>query len=92
MKKVKGFSYDTEKDKDIIDHIDDQPNGSKYIWNLVRKDIDNNQYKIKEIIKEEITKQLNNYNLESNRNRKKETIEKEKNTIDTQAITDILNM
>lgn len=25
MKKVKGFSYDTEKDKDVIEHIEKQP-------------------------------------------------------------------
>lgn len=39
MKKVKGFSYDTIKDKDVIDHIDKQGNGSQFIWDLVKKDM-----------------------------------------------------
>lgn len=39
MKKVKGFSYDTVKDKDVIHHINNQGNGSQYIWSLVREDM-----------------------------------------------------
>lgn len=58
MKKVKGFTYDTEKDKDVIEYIEKQPNQSRYIWNLVRQDMNKNslenlvrQY-VEEILKE----------------------------------------
>lgn len=40
MRKIKGFSYDEERDKEVIEHINRQQNGSKYIWDLVRKDME----------------------------------------------------
>lgn len=58
MKKVKGFTYDTEKDKDVIEYIEKQPNQSRYIWNLVRQDMNKNSLKnlvrqyVEEILKE----------------------------------------
>lgn len=62
MKKVKGFSYDTEKDKQIIDHIEKQPNGSHYIWELVRKDMQGSS--IEEIVRREIQKYAKDINFE----------------------------
>lgn len=58
MKKVKGFTYDAEKDKDVIEYIEKQPNQSRYIWNLVRQDMNKNSLKnlvrqyVEEILKE----------------------------------------
>lgn len=61
MKKVKGFSYDTEKDKDIIEHLQKQPNQSQYIWSLVRQDMgkDNDIEKLVKMYVEEILKSKN---------------------------------
>lgn len=56
MRRTKGFSYDPKNDNDVIEHIKKQPNGSRYIWDLVRKDIKNNN--IESIIKRHIEKYL----------------------------------
>jgi len=61
MRKTKGFSYDPEKDRDIINHINKQPNGSQYIWELVRKDMNSNS--IEEIVKQQIEKYLHGINI-----------------------------
>jgi len=61
MRKTKGFSYDPKKDWDVINHINKQPNGSQYVWNLVRKDMQEND--IEEIIKKQIEKYLQEINL-----------------------------
>lgn len=31
MRKIKGFSYDSKKDRDLIRHVNKQPNKSRYI-------------------------------------------------------------
>lgn len=61
MRKTKGFSYDPKKDKDVIDHIGNQPNGSQYVWELVRKDMKENN--IETIIKNQIEKYLKDMKL-----------------------------
>lgn len=61
MRKTKGFSYNPEKDNDVINHIDIQQNGSQYIWNLVRKDMEQNDIEI--IIKKQIEKYLQGLDL-----------------------------
>jgi len=81
MRKTKGFSYDPIKDKDVINHIDKQPNGSQYIWGLVRKDMRKNDFE--EIIKRQIEKYLQERNLIAGINK----IEINKNDIE-----DILNL
>lgn len=58
MRETKGFSYDPEKDKDVIRHIDSQPNRSQYIWALVRKDMKGSD--IVEVINRQIEKYLGN--------------------------------
>lgn len=58
MKKVKGFSYDTEKDKDVIEYIEKQPHQANYIWNLVRKDMCKTESEIEELVKKYIEKYL----------------------------------
>lgn len=52
MYKTKGFGYDTVKDKDVMDHIAKQGNGSLYIWTLVRKDMKDGD--IQDLIKKEV--------------------------------------
>lgn len=58
MRKTKGFAYDPENDKDIIDHIDNQPNRSQYIRELIRKDMKDNS--IESIIQKCIERYLQN--------------------------------
>lgn len=65
MRSTKGFSYDPEKDKDVIQHIDRQPNGSHYIWELVRKDMHNGS--IEEIVNRLIEKYLQRCELPTGR-------------------------
>lgn len=58
MKKVKGFSYDTEKDKDVIEYIEKQPHQANYIWNLVRKDMCKTESEVEELVRKYIEKYL----------------------------------
>lgn len=81
MKKVKGFSYDTEKDKDLIEHIGKQPNYSQYIWSLVRKDM--NKESIESLIQKEIQKYLDKFEINSQENEAE---------IDSNEVINILNM
>jgi hypothetical protein len=83
VRKTKGFSYDPDKDKDIIDHIDSQQNGSQYIWNLVKADMSEND--IESIVKRHIEKYLQGYELQ---------VGKENRTIDVDIneISNILNL
>lgn len=61
MRKIKGFSYDPEKDKDIIEHLDRQQNMSVYIKELVRKDMKNGS--IEEIVRNQIEKYLQEHEI-----------------------------
>lgn len=63
MRRVKGFSYDTERDKDVIEHIGKQPNQCQYVWGLVRKDMGKKD-NIKEIVKKYVEEILKNKNVE----------------------------
>lgn len=56
MRKVKGISYNPIKDKEVMDHIDKQQNGSRYILNLVKKDMEVSN--IDDYIKEQVDKHL----------------------------------
>jgi hypothetical protein len=56
VRKTKGFSYDPEKDQDVMQRIADQQNGSQYIWELVRKDMKVNS--IEDMIQRQIEKYL----------------------------------
>lgn len=56
MKKVKGFSYDPVKDKDVINHLNTLPNFSYYILDLIRKDM--RKESIDAIIEKKIQKYL----------------------------------
>lgn len=80
MRRVKGFNYDTEKHKEIIAHIDSQPNGSQYIWSLVEKDMNSNS--IEEIVKQQIEKYLEGVEI------RKEKSE----SIDTDEVLNILQL
>ena len=81
MNKVKGFNYDDVEHKDIIEHLNKQENTSKYIRELVKKDMskeDNEEKKIEEIIK----RLLANKNI----------IVEEKFDVNVDSINDILNL
>lgn len=81
MKKVKGFSFDTEKDKEIIEHLEKQPNMSSYIKELVRKDM--NKESIEEIVRKQIEKYLQGFEIKRKDN---------DTNINTASIMDILRM
>jgi hypothetical protein len=81
--KTKGFCYDPVKDKAVIDHIDSQQNGSQYIWELVRKDMTENN--IEEVVRKQIEKYLQGLELSTGNNKK--TID-----INENDIKDILGM
>lgn len=81
MRKIKGFSYDPEKDKEVIEHINRQQNSSKYILNLVRKDMNKQEDMIEELVKKYIKKHLG----------KIETLQND-NEVDIEGIMNILEM
>lgn len=56
MNKTKGFNFDTEKDKDVLDHIEKQGNQSEYIKRLVRDDMKRNS--LESIIRREVDRHL----------------------------------
>lgn len=56
MKRVKGFLFDIQKDKDIIEHIEKQGNQSKYIKDLVKKDMESKDLSL--LIRKEVDKHL----------------------------------
>lgn len=64
MKKTKGFSYDSEVDKDVIEHIEKQPVQNKYIWGLVRADMNKSDNDIEKLVKKYVEKILKDKNLE----------------------------
>jgi len=65
MRKVKGFGYDPERDKDVIEHIDKQPNKSQYILNLVRKDMEKNDNDLENLVRKYVEKVLKEKNIET---------------------------
>lgn len=81
MNKVKGFNYNTEKHKHIIEHIEKQLNQSQYIWSLVEKDM--NSENIEDKIERIVRRLLKDMDVH--------ITEKEK-TIDISSIKDILGM
>lgn len=56
MNKTKGFSYDTEKHMDIINHIEKQPHQANYIIELVRADMYKSGNDIEELVKKYVKK------------------------------------
>ncbi|MEY8416348.1 hypothetical protein AAK964_08600 [Tissierella praeacuta] len=58
MKRVKGFNFDTEADKEIIEHIERQGNQSDYIKKLVKNDMESTD--LEEFIKKQVDKHLEN--------------------------------
>lgn len=83
MRKTKGFSYDPETDKDVMEHIDKQQNGSQYVWDLVRRDIKEND--IEEVIRRQIEKYLQG--LELTAGYKKDSVD-----IDESELKNIMNL
>lgn len=58
MRLVKPFSFDPERDKDIIKHLEKQPNASAYVRELIRADIESGG---KQLTLNKISKLLENY-------------------------------
>lgn len=56
MKKVKGFLFDTEEDKELLDHIESKGNQSNYIKILVKEDMKSES--IQELVRLEVIKYL----------------------------------
>lgn len=56
MNKVKGFNFDTIKDKIVLQHIEAQGNQSQYIKELVKKDLENEN--MEELVKIHVEKVL----------------------------------
>ncbi len=94
MKKVKGFSYDIEKDKEIIEHLDNQPiNNSRYILGLIKKDMEKET--VKDIIKAEVEEYFSQLNLNGASSKSCTPIDQnidQEADIDIDAINDIINM
>ena len=64
MKKTKGFSYNTETDMDVINHIRKQPHQANYILELIRADMfESKNTNIEEIVKRYVEIYYNNINL-----------------------------
>lgn len=84
MKKIKGFSYDTEKDKDVIQYIEKQPHQANYIIELIRKDMSNKNDKIEELVKKYVKEILKDKNIETKSNEKENNISKNE-------VVDLLN-
>jgi len=81
MRKIKGFSYDPEKEKDIVEYINSKANGSQYIWSLVRKDMSNQEDHIENLVKRYIDKHLKGVDRTE-----------DKNVIDVKDVNDILSI
>lgn len=61
MKKTKGFSYDTEKDMDVINHIEKQPHQANYILSVIRCDMSKpKEESLEAIIEKYVEKLLKN--------------------------------
>lgn len=58
MRLVKPFSFDPDRDKDIIDHLEKQPNASAYVRDLIRADIESEG---KQLTLNKISKLLEDY-------------------------------
>ncbi len=83
MKKIKGFSYDTEKDKDVIEYIKRQPHQANYILNLVREDMNKQNNEIEILVKRYVSEILKEKNIEVE--------DKKDNTITKENVMDLLN-
>ena len=82
MQRTKGVAYDTETDKDVIEHIEKQPIQNKYIWDLVRSDMNKSDDNIEELVKKYVEKILKDKNLEVN----------SKSKIELDNVMDLLNI
>lgn len=84
MRKIKGISYDTNKDSYLINHIEKQQNQSKYILELVRKDMESKNIEI--LIEKKIKEIIGNIDLTVDK------VESKLDKFDTSGIGDILNI
>ena len=58
MNKTKGFSYDPEKDMDVINHIEKQPHQANYILSVIRSDMSKQKEESLEAIIERCVEKL----------------------------------
>lgn len=59
MKKTKGFSYDTNKDMDVINHIEKQPHQANYILSVIRSDMSKPKDEIQILVKKYVEELFN---------------------------------
>ena len=78
MKKIKGISYDTVEDRDVVDHIAKQPLQNKYVWDLVRADMNKTDKDIEEIVKKYVEEILKDGNIKM---KDKESVNISKNDV-----------
>ena len=83
---AKSVSINTETDKDILDKIENVPNFSDYVKELIREDIKDNSTsftkKQKEDIKKLIMKVLNDENFVANKSKNKKVDKDQLEAID----------
>ncbi len=84
MKRVKGFSYDTEKDKDVIDYIEKQPHQANYILNLIRNDMCKKDNDIEILVRKYVEDILKDKSIK--------TTDNKNNKISKENVMDLLKM
>lgn len=84
MKKTKGFAYDTEKDKDVIEYIEKQPVQNQYIWGLVRADMNKSDSNIKDLVKKYVEELLKDKDIQFD--------DKKEGNISKDDVTNLLSM
>lgn len=82
MRKVKGFSYDTEKDKDVIEHIEKQPLQNKYVWDLIRVDMNKSENEIEVLVEKYVREMLKGMDVKK----------VDDNKVDINSVMDLLNL
>lgn len=82
MKRVKGFSYDTETDKDVIEHIEKQPVQNKYVWNLIRNDMNKSGNEIEMLVEKYVREMLKDMDVKK----------VDDNNVDINSVMDLLNL
>lgn len=82
MQKTKGFIYDDELDKDIIEQIEKQPHQANYIKSLIRADMNKQDDNIELLVKKYVEKILKDKNLKSEDNQE----------IELNSVMDLLNI
>lgn len=90
MRKTKGFSYDDEKDLDVINYLDAKHDFSGYIKQLIRDDMNKND--IRTIIDERIEEYMTTHSLSGLSCLSEKVEDRDENIIEKDILDDIMNM